>query len=223
MPGPSSAMSTRTHGPSRRVEIVRVPRSPSASIALSMRFVHTWLSSEPRTVSCGQRAVVVAHDLDRGVLELVAQHDQRRLQALVDVGRHQPTAVHVGVGLDRGRRGRPSATPSRAARRRGRARSATRPPSAPRRRSPGPRARSTAPARPSSTPAAASGSATRHGSGPRGPRGARASRPRRRRRRARRQRVRCFGARQRLALQRDEPLRRPRARRPPPRTGRSSR
>jgi hypothetical protein len=47
MPGPSSATSTTTHGPSRRVVTVIVPDSPSASIALSSRFVYTWLSSEP--------------------------------------------------------------------------------------------------------------------------------------------------------------------------------
>ena len=57
-----------------RVRIVIVPVSPSASIALSSRFVHTWLSSEPWTVSLRQRPVVVAHDLDLRVLELVAEH-----------------------------------------------------------------------------------------------------------------------------------------------------
>ena len=65
--------------------IVIVPDSPSASIAFASRFVHTWLSSEPRTISRGSVAVVVAHDLDRGVLEPVAEHDQRRLEPLVDV------------------------------------------------------------------------------------------------------------------------------------------
>ena len=87
--------------PSRRVRIVIVPRSPSASIALSSRFVHTWLSSEPRTVSFGSVAVVVALDLDRRVLELVAEHGERRLEPLVQVDLDQRAAVHVGVGLDR--------------------------------------------------------------------------------------------------------------------------
>ena len=41
----------RGSGPRGAVRIVIVPRSPSASIALSSRFVQTWLSSEPRTVS----------------------------------------------------------------------------------------------------------------------------------------------------------------------------
>ena len=48
MPGPSSAIRTSTpvscHG---AVVIVIVPVSPSASIALSSRFVQTWLSSDP--------------------------------------------------------------------------------------------------------------------------------------------------------------------------------
>src|SRR4051812_6798893 len=54
IPGPSSATSTIAHVPARRVRIAIVPcRSPSAWIALSIRFVHTWLSSEPRTMSFG--------------------------------------------------------------------------------------------------------------------------------------------------------------------------
>jgi uncharacterized protein (DUF2336 family) len=48
-----------------------------------------------------QRAVVVADDLDRGVLELVAEHDERRLEALVEVDLDELAAVHVRVGLDR--------------------------------------------------------------------------------------------------------------------------
>ena len=48
-----------------------------------------------------QRAVVVAADLDPRVLELVAEHDQRRLQPLVHVDLDELAAVHVGVGLDR--------------------------------------------------------------------------------------------------------------------------
>src|SRR3954447_24003809 len=53
MPGPSSEMSTSAQLPPRRVAIVIVPCSPSAWIALWIRFVHTWLSSDPRTVSFG--------------------------------------------------------------------------------------------------------------------------------------------------------------------------
>ena len=44
---------TSAQFPSRRVVIVIVPLSPSASIALSSRLVQTWFSSEPRTVSRG--------------------------------------------------------------------------------------------------------------------------------------------------------------------------
>ena len=47
MPGPSSSMSTCAQSPSRRALIVIVPLSPRASIALSIRFVQTWLSSAP--------------------------------------------------------------------------------------------------------------------------------------------------------------------------------
>jgi hypothetical protein len=53
MPGPSSAMSTWAQSLSRRVRIVIVPWPSSASMALWMMFVQTWLSSEPRTVSFG--------------------------------------------------------------------------------------------------------------------------------------------------------------------------
>ena len=53
MPGPSSAMSTLMQPFSSDVVIVIVPVSPSAPIALSSRFVHTWLSSEPCIVSFG--------------------------------------------------------------------------------------------------------------------------------------------------------------------------
>ena len=56
MPGPSSATCTSMQLPSRSVVIVMVPSSPSASIALSSRFVHTWLSWEPRTVMRGRSA-----------------------------------------------------------------------------------------------------------------------------------------------------------------------
>ena len=87
------------HEPSRSVVIVIVPRSPSASIALASRFVHTWLSSEPWTVRRGQLAVVAADDLDRGVLELVLQELEGHLDALVDVHLHDPAAVQVRVRL----------------------------------------------------------------------------------------------------------------------------
>ncbi len=53
IPGPSSEISMTTQSPSARVRSVIVPCSPSAAIALSRRFVHTWLSSEPRTVIRG--------------------------------------------------------------------------------------------------------------------------------------------------------------------------
>jgi hypothetical protein len=54
MPGPSS-IDVDAHARARRalVAMVMVPFSPIASTALSMRFVHTWLSSGPRTVSRG--------------------------------------------------------------------------------------------------------------------------------------------------------------------------
>ena len=180
------------------VAIVIVPCSPSASIALSSRLVHTWLSSEPRTVSLRQRAVVVAHDLDRRVLELVAEHVERRLQPLVHVDLDELAAVHVGVGLDRPRRGRTCARSSPAARS-ARLRAVERGghPARARRRWPGPASSATWSSHASSTP----GDGERLGQPPRprrrrAPRGARASRPPRRRRRARRAR-RARGARER--------------------------
>ena len=48
----------------------------------------------------GQRAVVLAHDLDRRVLELVAEHLERRLQPLVQVDLDHAATVHVRVLLD---------------------------------------------------------------------------------------------------------------------------
>ena len=62
-----------------------VRRSPSASIALSMRFVQTWLSSEPEASMRGSVAVEVAHDLDPLLAQLVAEHRERALEPLVDV------------------------------------------------------------------------------------------------------------------------------------------
>src|SRR3954467_11889788 len=44
-----------------------------------------------------QAAVVVAGDLDRRVLELVTEHDERRLDPLVEVDLDEAAAVHVGV------------------------------------------------------------------------------------------------------------------------------
>src|SRR3954449_9494066 len=54
IPGPSSATSTIAQLLSARVRSVMVPCSPSAWIALWMRFVHTWLSSVPRTMIFGR-------------------------------------------------------------------------------------------------------------------------------------------------------------------------
>src|SRR3954451_2992751 len=51
---PSSSTSTTAQSPSRRVVIVIVPLSPRAAMALSIRLVQTWFSSEPRTVSFGR-------------------------------------------------------------------------------------------------------------------------------------------------------------------------
>ena len=45
MPGPVSAISTTIASPSTRVAIRRVPSPSIASMALSMRFVHTWFRS----------------------------------------------------------------------------------------------------------------------------------------------------------------------------------
>ena len=53
MPGPSSAISTRTSSPRPRVVIVMVPPPSIASTAFVSRFVHTWFSSDPCTVTGG--------------------------------------------------------------------------------------------------------------------------------------------------------------------------
>ncbi len=54
-----------------------------ASTALSMRFVQTWLSSPGLADDGGYGVVVVAHDGD-AVAQLVAEHDQRALEAVDD-------------------------------------------------------------------------------------------------------------------------------------------
>ena len=45
MPGPVSPISTTTPSPSARADTRSVPLPSIASTALSMRLVHTWLSS----------------------------------------------------------------------------------------------------------------------------------------------------------------------------------
>ena len=58
-----------------------VPAPSIASIALSMRFVQTWLSSPGHRLDRRHVVAVVAHDRD-AVGELVAEHHQRALDPL---------------------------------------------------------------------------------------------------------------------------------------------
>ena len=78
-----------------------MPWPSSASSALTIRFVHTWLSCEPWARTRGSSAVVQALDPHVAVLQPVAEHPQRRLEALVDVDLADVVAVHVRVLLDR--------------------------------------------------------------------------------------------------------------------------
>ena len=101
MPGPSSAMSTCT-------QPLSAQRRDRDRAVLAERADRVVEQVRPDLVELGaahrqlrQRLVVVALDLDLRVLELVAEHDQRALEALVDVGADDVAAVHVGVGLDR--------------------------------------------------------------------------------------------------------------------------
>ena len=71
-----------------RVDRVREQVRPHL---IQLRAAH----DQPRQV-----AVVVADDLDRGVLQAVAEHDQRRLETFVEVDVDQLATIHVGVGLD---------------------------------------------------------------------------------------------------------------------------
>ena len=183
MPGPSSAMSTRTQPLSASVVSVIVP-------VLAERADRVVEQVRPDLVELGaahgqlrQRLVVVALDLDLRVLELVAEHDQRALQALVHVGDDDVAAVHVGVGLDRldevahavGGLQQLGREPARGQR--------GRDPLQRLRRRPGRRSRCTRSSQSVSSPAAPSGSDELPGApGCRGPRARRASRPRRRRR-----------------------------------------
>ena len=164
IPGPSSVISTHS-------AVAVAARGDRDRAALAERVDRVVEQVRPHLVELGaahgqlgQRAVVVAHDLDLGVLELVAEHRERRLQALVQVDLDELAAVHVGVGLDRADEARHRARRllqlgGEAARR-----SASRRPSAARRRSPGRRPRRPGRATPRRRPAAASGSARRHGS-----------------------------------------------------------
>ena len=224
IPGPSSAMSTRAHGPSRRVVIVIVP-------LLAERVDRVVEQVRPHLVELaavhrqpGQRAVVVAHDVDLDVLELVAEH--RR-------------ASSPGPRGCRPRRARRDPCTRRTSRRR-RARSSagwtrlSSPAStcavsdAATQRDRGGRA-GPASARDAAQPVAVqAGRGERLGEPPRlrrrrAPRAPRAARPRRRRRRARRAALRRLQRAERLALQRDELLRLRRARSPTRRNARSSR
>jgi hypothetical protein len=136
------------------------------------------------------------------VLELVAEHDERRLEALVDVDLDELAAVHVGVGLDRAdeRDMRSVDSCSSAARPRAVSDAATQRSAA---SVAGPASAAT---RRASRVDAGGGErlGERHGSATPSPRGGRAARPRRRRRRARRARAPAARG-ERLALQRDEP------------------
>ena len=164
MPGPSSVMSTSAQLPSRRVVTVIVPCSPSAWIALWIRFVHTWLSSRAADRELRQRVVVVAHDLERLVLELVLEDAQGRVDPLVQVDLDELAAVHVGVGLDRLHEvGHLRRRLLELARQR-RGRSASPRPTRSAARVAGPASSATRSSHAWSTPAPASGSARRHGS-----------------------------------------------------------
>ena len=100
MPGPSSAMSTSAQSPSRLVAIVIVPLLAERVDRVVEQVGPHLVELRAAHGELRQRAVVVAHDLDRRVLELVAEHDERGLQALVEVDLDELAAVHVGVGLD---------------------------------------------------------------------------------------------------------------------------
>ena len=80
--------------------IVITPSRPTASMALSMRFVQTWFISPAGTVIPRQRPVVDALDLD-ALLQLVAKDAQRVFDAVMDVDLLLRSAVHVGVFLHR--------------------------------------------------------------------------------------------------------------------------
>ena len=180
MPGPSSETSTARRRLARRL-IVIVPLSPSASIALSSRFVQTWFSSEPRTTAPDD-LVVVAHDPSiQRVLQPVAEHGRASLDPLRGRRARPARRGPCRRTLQPRRRGPTSAwsTPGSSAARP--ARSASRPPRRSRRRW---RARRSAQLRPSQAPVDAGGD-KRFGEPPRlrppAPPGPRAPPPRRRR------------------------------------------
>ena len=80
-----------------------------ASIALSMRFVHTWLSSPGCASIRRSVGVVVTHDGDAAA-QLVPEHHERALDALGDVDRLQRRPVELRVRLHRARRAPRSAS-----------------------------------------------------------------------------------------------------------------
>ena len=160
-PGRCRAISTTTASPSARVATRRVPAPSIASTALSMRLVHTWLSS-PAYASIARDVGVVVADDGRRRRELVAEHHQRALEPLGDVDRAASRRGPSGSRTGPRRPGRrpaastPSPRPSSAGRRHGArpptpgrapgtARRGPSPPARTRRRRPRPRP---APARP---------------------------------------------------------------------------
>ena len=101
MPGPSSEMSTSA-------QLAVAARGDRDRAVLAERLDRVVDQVRPDLVELGaadgelrQRAVVVAHDLERLVLELVLEDAQGRVDPLVQVDLDELAAVHVGVGLDR--------------------------------------------------------------------------------------------------------------------------
>jgi hypothetical protein len=114
MPGPLSVTSTTTSSsvdhtarcrvgtdgwPSVRPTSLRTLPPASASAALSIRFVHTWLRSPPTAVIGRERVLVVTVDADAS--ELVGEQHQRRLETVDHVDVLDRCPVQVCVALER--------------------------------------------------------------------------------------------------------------------------
>src|SRR5690242_2791794 len=98
IPGPLSPISTTTQPLSREVRSRSCPLPPMASMALSIRFVHTWLSSLPKEFT---RNGLVIPPHSNAAFEFVLQDCQGCFQAFHHIDVLYRRLVHVGVFLDR--------------------------------------------------------------------------------------------------------------------------
>ncbi len=101
IPGPPSAIAMQTLAPSTQVRTVTVPFCGDASMALSRMLVHTWLRPTPQ-VERGGRPGAKRFSIGQLLLaKLMAEDDQRALDAVVHIELMPLRLVFIRVLLHR--------------------------------------------------------------------------------------------------------------------------